>query len=130
MAGPLARSGQRRDRGLPPSEQSMARTAIHPGQHLAGQIKELGMSAAELGRRLKVPTNRITGILNGQRAVTGDSALRLAHFFGTSAEFWLNLQKVYELRIAEQKAGATIRSLPKLAEHLKGQNRGPQMRAA
>ncbi len=108
----------------------MARSAIHPGEHLAEQLKELGMSAAELGRQLKVPTNRITGILNGQRAVTGDSALRLAHFFGTSAEFWLNLQKVYELRIAEQKAGATIRSLPKLAERLKGRNRGPQMRAA
>ena len=102
----------------------MARTAIHPGEHLAEQLKELGMSAAELGRQLKVPTNRITGILNGQRAVTGDSALRLAHFFGTSAEFWLNLQKVYELRIAEQKAGVTIRTLPKLTERHKVQNRG------
>lgn len=96
----------------------MARTAIHPGEHLAEQLDELGMSAAELGRQLKVPTNRITGILNGQRAITGDSALRLAHFFGTSAEFWLNLQKVYELRIAEQKAGSTIRNLPKLTEHM------------
>jgi addiction module HigA family antidote len=95
----------------------MARSAIHPGEHLAEQLSELGMSAAELGRQLKVPTNRITGILNGQRAVTGDSALRLAHFFGTSAEFWLNLQKVYELRIAQHRAGATIRSLPKLADH-------------
>jgi len=108
----------------------MARSAIHPGEHLAEQLKELGMSAAELGRQLKVPTNRITGILNGQRAVTGDSALRLAHFFETSAEFWLNLQKVYELRVAEQKVGATIRSLPKLAERLKAQNRGPQVRGA
>jgi len=108
----------------------MARSAIHPGEHLAEQLRELGMSAAKLGRQLKVPTNRITGILNGQRAVTGDSALRLAHFFGTSAEFWLNLQKVYELRVAEQKVGATIRSLPKLAERLKSRNRGPQMRAA
>lgn len=98
----------------------MARTAIHPGEHLAEQLDELGMSAAELGRQLKVPTNRITAILNGQRAITGDSALRLAHFFGTSAEFWLNLQKVYELRIAEQKAGSTIRNLPKLTEHMKG----------
>ena len=108
----------------------MARTAIHPGEHLAEQLKELGMSAAELGRQLKVPTNRITGILNGQRAITGDSALRLANFFGTSAEFWLNLQKLYELRIAEQQAGATIRSLPKLAERRKAQNRGPHARAA
>ena len=66
--------------------------------------------------QLKVPTNRITGILNGQRAISGDTALRLAHFFGSSAEFWLNLQKLYELRLAEQKAGATIKRLPKLAE--------------
>jgi len=108
----------------------MSRSAVHPGEHLAEQLKELGMSAAELGRQLKVPTNRITGILNGQRAVTGDSALRLAHFFGTSAEFWLNLQKVYELRIAEQKAGATIRTLPKLAAHRKHQISGPRARAA
>ena len=92
----------------------MARSAIHPGEQLAEQLKELGMSAAELGRQLKVPTNRITGILNGQRTITGDSALRLAHFFGTSAEFWLNLQKLYELRLAEAQAGATIRRLPTL----------------
>jgi antitoxin HigA-1 len=94
----------------------MTRSAIHPGEHLAEQLKELGMSAAELGRQLKVPTNRITGILNGQRAISGDSALRLAHFFGTSAEFWLNLQKLYELRLAELKVGAVIRRLPKLAD--------------
>ena len=104
----------------------MTRTAIHPGEHLAEQLKELGMSAAELGRRLEVPTNRITGILNGQRAITGDSALRLAHFFGTSAELWLNLQKVYELRIAEQKAGATIRRLPRLRESGKSESRRNQ----
>ena len=108
----------------------MARTPIHPGEHLAEQLRELDMSAAELGRQLNVPTNRITGILNGQRAITGDSALRLAHFFGTSAEFWLNLQKQYELRIAERKAGATIRSLPKLAERLKGWTPGSLTRAA
>jgi addiction module HigA family antidote len=75
------------------------------GEHLAEELKELGMSAAELARNLDVPTNWITGILNGQRAVTGDTALRLAHFFGTSAEFWLNLQSLYELRIAQKKRG-------------------------
>lgn len=94
----------------------MARAAIHPGEHLAEQLKELRMSAAELGRQLDVPTNRITGILNGQRGITGDSALRLAHFFGTSPEFWLNLQNLYELRLAEQKAGSVIRRLPRLQE--------------
>jgi addiction module HigA family antidote len=89
-------------------------TAIHPGEHLAEELKELGMSAAELARKLDVPTNRITGILNGQRAITGDTALRLGHFFGTSAEFWLNLQSLYELRIAQKKAGRSIRALPRL----------------
>ena len=92
----------------------MAVTAIHPGEHLGEELKELDLSAAELARRLAVPTNRITGILNGRRAVTGDTALRLAHFFGTSAEFWLNLQSLYELRIAQKKAGKTIKTLPKL----------------
>jgi antitoxin HigA-1 len=66
--------------------------AIHPGEHLAEEPTELGMSAAELARRLNVPTNRVTEILKGRRAITGDTALRLAHFFGTTAEFWLNLQ--------------------------------------
>ena len=92
----------------------MSVPAIHPGEHLAEELKELDMSAAELARKLNVPTNRITGILNGRRAITGDTALRLAHFFGTSAEFWLNLQSLYELRIAEKKAGKSIKALPTL----------------
>ena len=92
----------------------MALTAIHQGEHLAEELNELGLSAAELARRLNVPTNRITGILNGQRAITGDTAFRLAHFFGTSAEFWLNLQSLYELRIAQRRAGKSINALPKL----------------
>src|SRR5512141_2888238 len=92
----------------------MARIAIHPGEHLAEELDALKMSAAELARRLKVPTNRVTEILNGQRAITGDTALRLAHFFGTSAEFWLNLQSLYELRLADRKAGKSIRVLPTL----------------
>jgi addiction module HigA family antidote len=98
----------------------MAVTPIHPGEHLAEELKELRMSAAELARNLDVPTNRITSILNGQRAITGDTALRLSHFFGTSAEFWLNLQSLYELRIAQKKIGKSIDALPKLKhpEHL------------
>jgi addiction module HigA family antidote len=108
----------------------VARSAIHPGEHLAEQLKELGMSAAELGRQLKVPTNRITGILNGQRAIPGDSALRLAYFFGTSAEFWLNLQKLYELRLAEAQAGAKIRRLPTLGTRGKSDGRKTIGRAA
>ena len=92
----------------------MAVTAIHPGEHLAEELKELDMSAAELARKIGVPTNRVTGILNGQRAITGDTALRLAHFFGTSGEFWLNLQSLYELRVARQKVGKSIKALPTL----------------
>ena len=95
----------------------MAITAIHPGEHLAEELEALGMSAAELARQLKVPTNRVTGILNGQRAVTGDTALRLGHFFGTSPEFWLNLQSLYDLRLADQRAGKSIRILPTLKKH-------------
>ncbi len=89
-------------------------TAIHPGEHLAEELEALDMSAAELARRIRVPTNRVTQIMNGTRSITGDTALRLAHFFGTSAQFWLNLQSLYELRLAEQKAGKAINALPKL----------------
>lgn len=91
-------------------------TAIHPGEHLAEELETLNLSATELARQLKVPTNRITGILNGQRAITGDTALRLGHFFGTSAEFWLNLQSLYELRLAEKKAWRSIKVLPTLKQ--------------
>ena len=81
------------------------REPIHPGETLREDLDALGMSAAELARRIDVPTNRITGILNARRAITGDTALRLGRFFGTSGEFWLNLQKLYELRLAEEKNG-------------------------
>ena len=92
----------------------MAIAAIHAGEHLAEELEELGLSAAELARKMNVPTNRITQILHGTRAITGDTALRLAHFFGTSAQFWLNLQSLYDLRLAEEKAGKSIKALPKL----------------
>jgi antitoxin HigA-1 len=72
------------------------------------------MSAAELARQLRVPTNCVTDILNGQRAIAGDTTLRLGHFFGTSPDFWLNLQSLCELRVAEQRAGKAIRALTKL----------------
>ena len=94
----------------------MARPPIHPGEHLREELEVLGMSAAELSRKLDVPTNRVTSILNGQRSITGDTALRLGHFFDTSAEFWLNLQSMYELRVAQEKVGKTINRLPKLKQ--------------
>jgi len=92
----------------------MALIAIHPGEHLAEELEVLDMSAAELARKIDVPTNRVTQILNGTRAITGDTALRLAHFFGTSAQFWLNLQSLYDLRLAQQKVGQSIKALPTL----------------
>jgi addiction module HigA family antidote len=90
----------------------VALTAIHPGEYLAEELETLDMNAAELARKIGVPTNRVTQILNGTRAITGDTAQRLAHFFGTSAQFWLNLQSLYELRLAQEKAGKSIKSLP------------------
>jgi addiction module HigA family antidote len=92
----------------------MAIAAIHPGEHLAEELEALDLSAAELARKMNVPTNRVTQILNGTRSITGDTALRLAHFFGTSAQFWLNLQSLYDLRLAEEKAGKSIKALPRL----------------
>ncbi len=92
----------------------MGLNSIHPGEHLAEELEALHMSAAELARKIGVPTNRVTQILNGTRAITGDTALRLGHFFGTSAQFWLNLQSLYDLRVAEQKAGKSIKALPTL----------------
>ncbi|MCY4542395.1 MAG: HigA family addiction module antitoxin [Rhodobacteraceae bacterium] len=90
------------------------REPIHPGETLREDLAALGMSAAELARRIEVPANHIDEILNGRRSITGDTALRLGHFFGTSGEFWLNLQKLYELRLAARKSGAEIARLPTL----------------
>ncbi len=92
----------------------MALTPIHPGEHLAEELEALDMSAAGLARKIGVPTNRVTQILHGTRSITGDTALRLGHFFGTSAQFWLNLQSLYDLRVAQQKVGKSIKALPRL----------------
>ena len=94
----------------------MLHLVIHPGEHLAEELRELNMSAAALARQLQVPTNRIAQILNGNRDISADTALRLAHFFGTSPEFWINLQSIYDLRIAQQAYGKTIQELPTLKQ--------------
>ncbi len=84
---------------------------VHPGEVLRHDFLEpLGLSAHALAVALRVPANRITTILAGERAVTAETALRLARHFGTSAGFWLNLQKSYELEVAERAAGARIRA--------------------
>ncbi|WP_420960464.1 HigA family addiction module antitoxin [Brucella sp. IR073] len=90
----------------------MARPPIHPGEILGDELAELGVSANQLAQQIRVPSNRISEILRGRRSITGDTALRLGHWFQTSAEFWLNLQTAYDLRIAEQQAGDEIESLP------------------
>src|SRR5216683_1393956 len=115
LSGRTDRLGRRTSRlSIITEEHTMAPRAIHPGEHLAEELGALDMSAAELARRLQVPTNRVTGILNGQRAISGDTALRLAHFFGTTPQFWLNLQSLYELRLSEAKSGKAIKKLPTL----------------
>src|SRR3954465_26255 len=95
----------------------MPRTPVHPGEHLEEQLREVGLPAAELSRQIDVPVNRITGIINGQRGITADTALRLGHWFGTSPEFWLNLQTIYELRLAKDEMGERVKKLPRLADH-------------
>ena len=91
----------------------MARSPIHPGEHLAEAIEALGVTAAQLARDIKVPANRVTGILHFTRAITADTALRLGRTFGTSPEFWMNLQQIYELRRAEQEIGEDIKTIPR-----------------
>ena len=87
----------------------MAREPIHPGKFLADELEALEMSVPEVAAVLRVPANRIYQILKGQRALTAGTALRLSQWLGTSAEMWLNLQKLYELRLAEQLEGEEIR---------------------
>lgn len=90
----------------------MPRPAVHPGKVLAEELDALGVTLTELSRQIAVPPNRISQIINGKRAITGDTALRLAHWFKTGPEFWLSLQNAYDVRIAQQYAGAEIARLP------------------
>jgi antitoxin HigA-1 len=93
----------------------MSRPPIHPGAILADELAELGVSASELSRQINVPPNRVSQIIQGRRGVTGDTALRLGHWFGMNPQFWLNLQGSYDLRMAEAKSGEEIGLLPKRA---------------
>jgi antitoxin HigA-1 len=86
--------------------------AVHPGEILADELQELGTTPTELARQLAVPPNRITQIIQGKRSITGDTALRLAHWFGTDPQFWLNLQAAYEIDVAMAQTGAEIKKLP------------------
>lgn len=90
----------------------MARPPIHPGEILADELQEIGVSPAELARQINVPPNRVSQIIHGRRGITGDTALRLGHWFGNSAQFWLNLQSAFDIRVAQEKAGGEIAALP------------------
>jgi antitoxin HigA-1 len=91
----------------------MGRLAIHPGEILCDELVEMGISPTELARQISVPPNRISQIIHGRRNITGDTALRLGHWFGMSAQFWLNLQTAYDIRLANEKSGEEISKLPK-----------------
>ncbi|MQT12862.1 HigA family addiction module antitoxin [Segnochrobactrum spirostomi] len=90
----------------------MPRPVIHPGEILADELQEIGITAAELARQIAVPPNRLSQIINGKRAISGDTALRLGHWFGNSPQFWLNLQTAFDLRLAEEKSGEEVAALP------------------
>lgn len=90
---------------------------IHPGEHLREELQEVDISATEFARQIGVPANRISQLLRGQRDITADTALRIGHFFGTSAEFWMSLQNVYEIRLAQRKSGKAIKSLPTIKDY-------------
>lgn len=91
----------------------MFRRAVHPGEVLRDELDEIGVSPTELARQIRVPPNRVSQIIGGKRSVTGDTALRLGHWFGTSPQFWMNLQAQFDLLLAERESGRRIEKLPK-----------------
>ena len=90
----------------------MLKRAVHPGGILKDELAELGVTPTEFARQIDVPPNRVSQIINGKRSITGDTALRLGHWFGVEPEFWLNLQAHFELACAEEESGDNIRLLP------------------
>ena len=103
----------------------MTRPPIHPGEILASELEDIGITPTELARQIKVPQNRIGQIIQGKRAITGDTALRLGHWFGNSAQFWLNLQSAHDLRLAEAAVGAELGTLPVRPVHAPAQSGQP-----
>lgn len=91
----------------------MPRPSVHPGKILADELQALRVTPTELARQIAVPPNRISQIIHGKRAITGDTALRLAHWFGTDPRFWMDLQSAHDVRAAEKNAGAEIARLPR-----------------
>ena len=94
----------------------MSKPPVHPGQHLADALNDIGVTPTELARQIDVPANRISEIIRGRRSITGDTALRLSHWFGTTPQFWMNLQSAYDIRIAALRTGEAIGRLPRRGE--------------
>lgn len=90
----------------------MFKHVVHPGEILKGELEELGITATEFARQIDVPANRVSQILSGKRSITGDTALRFGHWFGTDPQFWLNLQSQYDLALADRETGNAVRRLP------------------
>jgi antitoxin HigA-1 len=124
---PLRAVGNAAQRAIPLRSLSSARKfrpatieeqMTHPGRILARHLADLGMTASDLARDIDVPVNRVTGIINGQRGVTADTALRLGHWFGVDAEDWLELQFQHELALAREAFGAAVDALPRLVDRV------------
>jgi addiction module HigA family antidote len=96
----------------------MSRPPLHPGQVLADELKDVGVSPTELARQIRVPPNRLSEIIRARRSITGDTALRLSHWFGTTPQFWMNLQSAYDIRVAALRVGEAIGNLPRRGDRV------------
>ena len=94
---------------------NMFKQVVHPGEVLKDELDEFGVTPTSFARQIEVPPNRISQIISGKRAVTGDTALRFGHWFGMEPQFWLNLQTQFDLAAADEKVGAAVRALPTAA---------------
>jgi addiction module HigA family antidote len=94
----------------------MARTPVHPGEILADELEETGLSAKKLADVIQVPPNRLYQLLAGKRSMTADTALRLSQYFGMAPDFWMDLQSAYELDLVRQKNGKAIQRIPRRSE--------------
>ena len=96
--------------------EKMFRRAVHPGEVLGGELEELGLSQAAFARQIRVPANRVSQIVAGKRSISGDTALRLGHWFGMEPQFWMNLQAQFDLAVADEQVGAAVRELPTVSD--------------
>ncbi len=103
----------------------MLRQIVHPGEVLKGELEEFGITPTELARQVAVPPNRVSQIIAGKRSITGDTALRLGHWFGVEPQFWMNLQTQHDLAVAAQEAGEAVEALPTARQRPKQRQRQP-----